>query len=454
MEVRGWIDFPKGFIWGTATSAYQIEGGYNLDGKGPSIWDEFCTRKRAIKNRENGNIACDHYHRFEEDFSLMQSLGYPNYRFSIAWTRIQPEGTGKINSKGLEFYHRLLDSLLAKNITPFVTLFHWDLPLALEKKGGWYSRETAYNFAEFTEIVVREYKDKVKYWITLNEPWVVMIAGYVLGILAPGKIRPYQSLKVAHNLLLAHGLSVERIRSISQDLKVGLVNALSPVESVSLEKYSTATRRANALLNELWLDPIYKGRYPLELEKNIFSQNKKILIENDLKIISQKTDFLGINHYTRTIVKPLPLPLYNFRPVKPSYPGVKFTSMNWEIYPKGMYDILKLIQTNYGNPPVYITENGVAFYENLNSEGKLEDENRIQFLQAYLANVSHAIHEGANVLGYFVWSFMDNFEWAEGYEKTFGLVHVDHKNKTLKRTPKKSAYWYSDVIRNNGFQIN
>lgn len=447
--MRGWIDFPKDFLWGTATAAYQIEGAHNVDGKGESIWDEFCKRKGKIKNGDTGDVACNHYYQYLEDLNLMKSLEYPTYRFSISWTRVFPEGKGKPNQKGLDFYKRLLDGLLERNILPFVTLYHWDLPLELEKQGGWLSREVPKYFADYSEVVVTTFQDRVKHWITLNEPWVVMIGGYVLGFLAPGKIRPFQSLQVAHNLLLAHGLAVERIRNISSSLQVGITHALSPIHPASLNGSHKATLRAHALHNELWLDPILKAKYPKEIEQQVFSQNKKIPLEEDLKIISQKIDFLGINNYTRTIVTYFPFPLYSFRPIRPTYPNVQFTSMNWEIYPRGIYEILKWIQENYKNPPVYITENGVAFYEKPNESEEILDENRIQFLKSYLSEISHAIHEGVNVKGYFVWSFMDNFEWAYGYEKTFGLVHINRK--TLKRTPKKSAFWYSQVCKENGF---
>ncbi len=450
MEIRGWIDFPKDFLWGTATAAYQIEGAHNVDGKGESIWDDFCKRKGKIKNKDTGDVACNHYYKYLEDLDLMKSLHYPAYRFSISWTRIFPEGKGRVNQKGLDFYKKLIDGLLERNIVPFVTLYHWDLPLALEKNGGWLSRDTARYFADYSEIVVTTFQDRVKYWITLNEPWVVTVGGYVLGMLAPGKIAPFQSLKVAHHLLLAHGYAVERVRAISSHLQVGITNALSPIHSKSLNKFDKATIRANALNNDLWLEPIFYGQYPKEIEKQVFSQNKKSPVLEDLKIISQKIDFLGINNYTRTIVTYLPFPLYTFRPIKPDYPHVQFTSMDWEVYPRGIYEILKYVKEKYGNPNIYITENGVAFWESINDQGEVLDENRIQFLKAYLSEVSHAIHEGVNVQGYFVWSFLDNFEWAYGYEKTFGLVYVNRK-ENYKRIPKKSAYWYSEVCLKNGF---
>lgn len=443
--------FPENFTWGTATAAYQIEGGFDVDGKGLSIWDDFSHKKGKIKNGDTGDIACDHYHKFEEDTKLMKSLGYPNYRYSISWTRILPEGKGRINQKGIDFYNKLTDSLLEKKITPFVTLYHWDLPLALHKEGGWYNRETAYRFAEYTDIVTRVLGDRVKNWITLNEPWIVMVTGYVLGVLAPGYRRPFSSMKVAHNLLLAHGLAMPVIRKNVKNSNAGITNAFSPVHSYRMDKDLKARKRADAIMNRLWIDPIIKGKYPEEIQKSVESHNKKTNLSEDLKIISAPTDFMGVNNYSRTIVKGVWLPLYNFLPVTPNYQGVKFTSMGWEIYPNGLYEILKMLQNEYGNPPVYITENGVAFYEPKEPK-TIQDDNRIQFLKDYLFQVHRAIIKGANVKGYFVWSFMDNFEWAEGYEKTFGLVYVDKNDPNLKRYPKKSASWYSKVIKDNGFE--
>jgi beta-glucosidase len=325
------------------------------------------------------------------------------------------------------------------------------LPFALHEKGGWYNRDTAFYFAEYVDLITKTFGDSVKHWITMNEPWIVMVTGYVLGVLAPGLRRPYTSLQVAHNLLLAHGLGMQKIRANSPNSQAGITNALSPVHSYRIDKDLKARKRADALMNQLWLDPIYKGKYPDEIIRNVESQNKKVPLSDDLKIISAPTDFLGINHYSRTIVKNLWMPLYSFFPVKPNYPGVEFTSMGWEIYPNGMYEILDRIKKDYGNPSVYITENGVAFYEPKEPE-MIHDDNRIQFLKDYLFQVHRAILEGANVKGYFVWSFMDNFEWAEGYEKTFGLVYVDRNDSRLERTPKKSAYWYGTTIKHNGFE--
>jgi beta-glucosidase len=444
------ISFPKNFVWGTASASYQIEGAISQDGKGPSIWDEFSHRKGAIKNGDTGDIACDHYNKMQEDVNLMHKLGYPAYRFSVSWPRVYPSGKSILNERGLSFYDRLVDSLLKKKIEPYITLYHWDLPLSLEKEGGWLNRDTAEYFGEYTETVVRRLGDRVKNWITLNEPWIVLVCGYLLKVFPPGLFKPFSAMKVAHNLLLAHGVSAARIKSLYPKSNVGITNALMPVYSYRLDKESSSVKRADAILNQLWLDPIFKGKYPDEISKEVERQNKENLREGDLKIISTPIDFLGINNYSRMVVKPVWFPFYNFRPVNVKYKGAKFTSMDWEIFPEGLYVLLKRIREEYANPPVFITENGVAFYEKLES-GELQDPNRIHFLQEYLFSVHRAIMEGCDVRGYFVWTFMDNFEWASGYEKTFGLVHVDRN--TLKRTPKASAHWYSHLIKKNGFQF-
>ncbi|MDX1961136.1 MAG: GH1 family beta-glucosidase [Leptospiraceae bacterium] len=447
------IIFPKNFLWGTATSAYQIEGAFDQDGKGFSNWDIFTKKKNKIKNFDNGDIACDHYNKWEEDIELISKLNIKSYRFSISWSRILPLGKGLINSKGLDFYEKLVDKLLKLDIIPFITLYHWDLPFELEKDGGWYSRQTSHLFADYTEIVLNRLGNKVKNWITINEPWIVMMAGHVLGAHAPGNFRPYSSLKVAHNLLLAHGLAVQRIRKISPESKVGITNALTPVYSNTLDKESKSVSRANALMNKLWLDPIYHSKYPDEILDSVISQNRKNLFPEDLKIISEKTDFLGVNHYSRMVVKNFLLPLYSFFPVIPKYEGIKLTSMGWEIYPNGFYDLLIWIKNSYQNPPIYITENGVSLKESL-VNGKLDDPERIDYLKEYLFNLKKAIAKGVDVRGYFLWSFMDNFEWQEGFEKTFGIVHIDRTSPDLKRTPKESAYWYSKLIKYNSFQYN
>ncbi|MDZ4727568.1 MAG: GH1 family beta-glucosidase [Leptospira sp.] len=444
------LKFPKNFIWGTATSSYQIEGGILDDGKGLSNWDVFSKKKGKIKNSDHGDIACDHYHKYKEDVNLLKKLNIQSYRYSISWPRVLPNGVGSINQKGLDFYDRLTDELLKNNILPFVTLYHWDLPQKLEDLGGWLNRDTADLFGDYTEIIVRKLGDRVKNWITINEPWIVMIAGYVLGAHAPGLRRPFSAFKVAHNLLLAHGKSLERIRSLSPKAKAGITNALSPVYSNRRDKETNVVKRANAIMNKLWLDPIFNGKYPDEIESLVHSQNKGNIKDGDMKLISAKTDFLGINHYSRMIVRRFPIPVFKFIPVLPKHTSAKFTTMGWEIYPEGFYDLLKWVKEKYANPPIYITENGISLNDTL-KENTVNDPDRIQYLKDYLLSMSKAMEEGVDVRGYFVWSFLDNFEWQEGYEKKFGIVYVDRNDPNLKRIPKDSAKWYAKVCKENGF---
>jgi beta-glucosidase len=444
------LQFPKNFLWGTATSSYQIEGGAFEEGKGLSNWDVFTKKKGKIKNFDNGDIACDHFHKYKEDVALIKKLNIHSYRFSISWPRVIPNGIGQVNQKGLDFYDRLVDELLRKQILPFVTLYHWDLPNALEEKGGWLNRDTAYHFADYTDVILKKLGDRVKHWITLNEPWIVMVAGYVLGAHAPGLRKPYSSLRVAHNLLLAHGLGLERIRSHSPKAIAGLTNALTPVYSNQLNKEGKAVRRANALMNQLWLDPLYKGKYPTEIESAVLSQNKHNIKDGDMELISRKTDFMGVNHYSRMIVKSIPFPLFRFFPVLPAAESTQFTTMGWEIYPQGFYDLLKWLAKEYGNQPIYITENGIS-QTDVVKDGKVEDPSRIQYLKEYLLSMLKAMEEGVDVRGYFLWSFLDNFEWQEGYEKQFGIVYVDRQSSDLKRIPKASAQWYAKVCKDNGF---
>ena len=448
--MNGRIEFSKDFVFGAATAAYQIEGAFNEDGKGLSIWDEFVRKKGKIKNNDTGDIACDHYHRYAEDVKIMQDLNLHAYRYSVSWPRVIPSGKGAVNEKGLDFYNRLTDELLKKNITPFVTLYHWDLPLELHRRGGWRNRDTSCAFAEYAELMTRKLGDRVKHWITLNEPWVAMVTGYVLGVHAPGERTPFSALRTAHNMLLAHGLALDAMRKSRSDLKIGLTNALSPVHSFRKDLTLKAEKKADAIVNRLWLDPIYHGKYPEIITKNVFSANKGNIKQDDLKIISGKTDFLGVNHYTRMLVRNFPFPLYSFLPVVPKYEGVKFTSMGWEIYPEGMSEILGMIREDYGNPPVYITENGVSFYEKPEN-GRIEDDNRIEYLKNYLFQCWTSVKKGSDLKGYFAWSLLDNLEWHYGFEKTFGLVHIDRN--TLSRTPKKSAGWYADLCRNRGFDF-
>ncbi len=442
------MDFPKDFVWGTATASYQIEGAWNADGKGDSIWDVFCRRRGKIKTGETGNNTANHYARYKEDIALMAKLGYPAYRFSVSWPRIFPKGRGTLNQAGLDFYKRLLDELNDKHIEPWVTLYHWDLPQALQDRGGWHNRDTAYAFQEYTDAFAKAMEGRAARYITLNEPMVHTIIGHMLGQHAPGIHKIFSGYRVAHNLMLAHGLAVQTVRQAVPKALVGITHHLTTVDNIRHDTYPPYAHKADAFLNRLWLDTIYKGTLPREIERQYLYQNRKNLKDGDFEIIKTPIDFLGINNYTRNIVRQTLLPHFNFQPIKPNQPDILRTAMGWEEYPEGLYRLLSRIRDEYGNPPVYITENGVAYMEKL-EKGAIHDQNRINFLHNYLSATMRAIREGADVRGYFVWSFMDNFEWAEGTKMTFGLVHVDYEHGTLNRTPKDSAYWYSELIKKN-----
>jgi beta-glucosidase len=441
----GNIIFPKNFLWGAATASYQIEGAWNEDGKGKSIWDVFSHKKGKISDNSTGDVACDHYHRYKEDIALMRQLNLQSYRLSLSWPRILPNGKGKINQKGIDFYKRLIETLINNNIIPFVTLYHWDMPDALEKKGGLLNRKFADWFADYTEVIVNELKDFVKYWTTFNEPVIIYRLGYLQGTHAPCKTEPDKSFRVIHNLLLSHGKALERIRAINKNLKAGIVNALwmyEPATNDDIEASNAAME-----LTRLFMDPVFKGKYPPYYEKMIL-KNCRDFKNEDLELISQPIDFVGVNHYFRQIVKKSDIKNNRFEIVKPNYPGVKFTSFNWEIYPKGMYDILKWIKDEYNNPPVFITENGAAFDDKVVNE-RVNDDYRISYLSDYLTQINKAIKEGMDIRGYFLWSLMDNFEWSSGYSKRFGIIYIDYSSQ--KRIIKDSGYWYSKVIMNGGF---
>lgn len=446
----GKISFPENFIWGTATSAYQIEGAWNEDGKGLSIWDVFAHQKGRILDGTTGDVACDHYHRYKEDIGLMKELGYKAYRFSISWPRVLPEGRGKINEKGLDFYKRLVDELLKNGIIPFVTLYHWDLPQTLHKEGGWYNRNTAFYFADYAERVVNALKDRVLYWITLNEPMVVYFLGYVIGQHAPGHKKFLKSFIVPHHLLLSHGLALERIRAISTNLKVGITNAYLGVYPATNDEFDIrACEIAKDYILRLFTHPVFKGEYPDSLKRNIiFKWKKSKGFEEDIKIISNKVDFLGVNYYTRILIKHSRNPLIPFKLIQPKYPGIELTDMNWEVYPQGLYDLLTELKKEYDNPVIYITENGAA-YKDVISNGKIYDRERIAYIKKHLVELNRAIKDGVDVRGYFVWSFMDNFEWTFGISKRFGLIYVDYE--TQNRIVKESGYWYGELCKNNFF---
>ena len=443
--------FPKDFIFGTATSAYQIEGSWNVDGRGPSIWDTFSHLGDKTKG-DTGDTACNTYQDPATDIEIMQSLGLDAYRFSISWSRILPSGEKGVNQKGLDYYSRLVDQLLEKNIKPFPTLFHWDMPQALQDKyKGFASRETAYLFADYCETVVKALGDRVKNWITLNEPWEHAALGHLMGEHAPGKTNPAACCRVSHHQLLAHGLAVERIRSLAPEAKVGITLSQTLVFPESEHpKDRQAARLANQFFNQYFLDGLYKGKYPDPFWKKIRLFHPGITA-GDMQTISTPTDFLGINYYSREYAAyKWYIPFFNFwvntkEPAEDGFSenGKDYTAMGWEVYPQGLYDLLISLKENYGNPPVYITENGAAYKDEVINT-QVDDPKRIQYLQQHFDKAAQALQDGVNLKGYFIWSLIDNFEWAFGFKKRFGLVHVDHQ--TQKRTPKSSAYWLKDLI--------
>jgi len=445
------LTFPKDFVWGAATSAYQIEGAWNEDGKGKSIWDTFSHIPGKVANNENGDIAVDHYHRYKDDIRLMADLGLKAYRFSTSWTRILPDGTGKVNKKGLDFYDRLVDELLKNKIEPYVCLFHWDLPQVLQDKGGWPNRDTAYAFAEYARIVSGLLTDRVKVVFTHNEPWVASILGHFLGDHAPGQKDPAAGIKALHHLLLSHGLAYEAIRaSAKQPVKIGITLNLNPVYPASESKKDReAASRTDAMLNRSVLDPILKGTTPIQ-EFAIGKMLSSSLIKpGDMEKIKQ-LDLLGVNYYSRSVMKyDAKFPIVAAEQTFPE--GNEYSGM-WEIFPTGIYEMLMRIWKDYKpSCELMITENGIPVPDGIDFDGRVRDERRIRYLQDHIAEVHHAIEDGVPVKGYFHWSLTDNFEWALGYGPRFGLVYVDYK--TLKRTIKDSGRWFSEVIKKNGLNF-
>lgn len=438
--------FPADFIWGTATSAYQVEGSPLADGAGPSIWHTFSHQPGKIANGDNGDVACDHYHRFLDDVAMMRELGIRSYRFSISWSRVLPQGTGKVNQPGLDFYNRLVDALLANGIEPMATLYHWDLPQALEDRGGWANPESVHWFTEYAELMYRSLDDRIKLWATFNEPWVTFDQGYVEGHHAPGRRDWAEAAAVSKHLLLAHGAGVAAYRALGKH-QIGLVVNLTPVTPASeREADRDAVRRHNAYLNEHFLDPPLLGQIPPELPA-MFGDAWPTWTAKELQAVHQPIDFVGVNYYLRIVMcdDPAAGPS-RARVVNP--PDRQRTAMGWEIYAPGLRDTLEWVSTRYGNPPIFITENGAAFDDVVAPDGHVHDPRRVQYLHSHLRAAQEAIQSGARLRGYYLWSLLDNFEWAAGYSKRFGIVHVDHG--TQRRVIKDSARFYSDVIRSNG----
>jgi len=449
-------DLPDEFVVGTATASYQIEGATREDGRGESIWDTFARVPGAIADGSTGDVADDHYHRSAEDVALMGDLGFDAYRFSIAWPRIQPDGTGSPNRAGVDFYRRLAESLLQRGVTPWATLYHWDLPQALEDRGGWLERDTALRFADYAAHVADQLGDLVSDWITLNEPWCSAFLGYASGHHAPGRTVGSRSAHAAHHLLLGHGHALEALRASDSTARVGTTLNLYAVQPAGdTDGDADAARRIDGLSNRLFLEPVLRGAYPADVlddlgEAEWFAENAT---EDDLRRISAPIDFLGINYYSRHTVASGSTPAAE-SPAS-AYPGsdhVRFvktgapvTQMGWEIHPDGMIDVLRMAHDLAPELPLYITENGAAYPDRVNAEGAVEDPERVDYLQAHFEAARDAVAEGLPLRGYFIWSLMDNWEWAWGYSRRFGIVHVDYA--TQKRTPKRSARWVADFLR-------
>lgn len=437
---------PPDFLWGAATSAYQIEGSPLAEGAGPSIWHEFAHTPGRTRNGDTGDLACDHYRRYQEDVALMGELGLNAYRFSISWSRVLPEGRGRVNAPGLAFYERLVDALLEQGIQPMLTLYHWDLPAALDRLGGWLNPDSAHWFADYARLLFRTLDDRVKLWVTLNEPWVVVDGGYLHGVLAPGQRNIFAAPLASHNLLRAHAAAVQVYRAAGRH-QIGLVVNLEPKypATESAEDFA-ATMRADAYWNRQYLDPVFLGAYPPELAE-IFGAAWPAFPAADLDFIRQPLDFLGVNYYSRQLVQhdPGDWPLQAARIRQPRQ---TYTSLDWEVYPQGLTDILEWVARRYGPLPLYITENGAAFYDSPQTEGLVDDPLRQRYLRDHLRAALEARRQGVDLRGYFAWSLLDNFEWAYGYTPRFGLTHVDYA--TQQRTIKASGRFYAEVIRSQG----
>ncbi|HEX2915746.1 MAG TPA: GH1 family beta-glucosidase [Chloroflexia bacterium] len=437
-------EFPAGFIWGTATASYQIEGAAHEDGRRPSIWDTFCATPGKVWNGDNGDVACDHYHRWRDDIGIMRQLNTNAYRFSIAWPRVLPQGTGPVNEKGLDFYDRLVDGLLEAGIKPFATLYHWDLPQILEDKGGWANRETAYAFAEYTEVVTKRLGDRVAGFITLNEPWCSAYLGYKSGYHAPGVQNDEAYARSVHHLLLAHSLAMPIIRRNAPGAQAGITLNLAPHHPASeSEADREAAYRAGEIFNGMFLDPIFNGHYnPVYLSSLPVGVTPPV-VAGDMELIKTPMDFLGINFYNRQVIE-ASKDSYAGKSVKPE--GI-YTTMDWEVYPDALYELLVMLNERYKAKSYYITENGASGEQEVAADGHVHDKLRLYYYQEHLHAALRAIQEGVPLAGYFAWSLMDNFEWAYGYSRRFGIVHVDYQ--TQKRTIKDSGHWYAGVAKSN-----
>ncbi len=468
------LEFPAGFVWGTATASYQIEGAAGEDGRTASIWDTFSHTPGKVLDGDTGDVADDHYHRYPEDVAIMKSLGVTSYRFSVAWPRITPDVTadelGPVNEAGLDFYSRLVDELIGAGITPAATLYHWDLPQALEDAGGWTNRATAERFAEYAAVVAERLGDRIGTFITLNEPWCSAYLGYASGVHAPGRTEPAAALTAVHHLNLAHGLAVTAIRRAAPQAKVALTLNLAWVRpETDSEADASAARRIDGLQNRVFLEPTMRGAYPADvLDDTASVTDWSFVRDGDLELIHQPLDALGLNYYTPSLVR-----AHTGEAARveadghgqggasawpacddiefPQQPG-PYTDMGWSIDARGMHELLTRLAADYPEVDLYVTENGAAYPDVVGEDGAVHDEERIGYLRQHLAAVQQAIRAGANVKGYYLWSLLDNFEWAYGYSKRFGIVHVDYD--TQKRTVKDSGHWYADVIGRNAVEVD
>jgi beta-glucosidase len=442
--------FPDDFIWGTATSAYQIEGSPTADGAGRNIWHRFSHTPGNTWLDQTGDIACDHYRRYKDDVAIMAELGTNAYRFSIAWARIFPEGTGAVNKKGIDFYSRLVDELLKHGIKPNVTLYHWDLPEALDDRGGWLNRDIADWFGDYAVTMLEALGDRVDMWSTLNEPWVVTDGGYLSGVLAPGHSNLFEAPIATHNLLRSHGMAVQGFRSTkaAKNGKIGIAVNLEPKYPASQSPEDLeAVRRADAYMNRQYLDPVCLGHYPKEMEE-IFGEAWPKWSDDDMRLIKQPIDFLGINYYTRKVERYHP----DFLPLKTKHvpqPHHIQTETHWEVFPEALTKVLLWVTERYGKLPIYVTENGAAFYDPPHTiDGRVEDPLRVEYYREHLRAAHEAMQKGVNLRGYYAWSLLDNYEWSLGYSKRFGIVHVDYS--TQQRTIKSSGGYYASVIASKG----
>lgn len=436
------LSFPETFVWGSATSSYQIEGAHDADGRVPSIWDTFCATPGKVADQSNGNVACDHYNRYRDDVALMDELGLQAYRFSIAWPRIISDLNGTVNEAGLDFYDRLVDELLARDIRPFPTLYHWDLPQYLEDENGWVNRDTAYRFAEYAQAVVGRLGDRIGTFTTLNEPFVSANHGYLTGEHAPGRTSVPDSFAASHHLLLAHGLAGDVIRAEAPDAKLAIVLNFTPVDTATDSSADRAVaRQKDDLENRWYADPIGGFGYPEETAQ-AFEWNQSEVLDGDLELIAQPIDVLGVNFYTRTVVSTDGISLPEDTPRN---------TMGWEIHPPSLGKLMRWLDDRYSFPAIMVTENGCPMPDTIRDDERILDDDRVDYIRGHLAQLHAAITDGVPIEGYFVWSLFDNFEWAWGYGPTFGIIEVDYE--TQKRTPKKSALWFSKAARTGGFSI-